>query len=321
MPSAELFHDSISRVIAVVLLFSSTPSLCMGQEIRSSAPRNSSSGQSQLNSDNWQENPAWLWERDFSQSPRNSTQGADHGSQGNIGTRSRVHGVFDRWRLNGSVTSGRGQDYAEITSECRGAVETRFSLDSAEWNNPSRRRQYYRDIDGLITTIGEQLLRDFNSPLSGTERTTFLRGLRAFTWQESQWQHYVRHGNRHFVFLSGGSYNALDDWGITQVARSGFSASESLNKRFFDTRGYCSISSSIYYGFMEFYTHYLKARANSCNGGDPLLQLAGAYNLYSWGASSCHSARSSRPNERNYQDRAISGFRGHFHSMPWKKEM
>lgn len=268
----------------------------------------------------WENQPEWRWLRDFSKSPRDDFPPPGDLQRENIGWKTRVYQRFDRWKMNGSISADRGQDFADVSKECRGKIEMRYALDPQEWQNASRRRQYFRDIDELITVVGDQLLKDFASPLKGEERKMFLRGLRALAWQESNWQHYVRYKKWFFVFLSGGSYNKLDDWGITQVARSGFEAHDLMNKKFFDKLGHCSISGTLYYGFMEYYFGYLQARSNACNNGDTLSQLVGAYNYYSSGANVCHNGFSNDRNYRDYQQRAMGGFRTHFRDMPWLKE-
>ncbi len=237
-----------------------------------------------------------------------------------LGTSENVHQAFQRWTLREAVHAGRGRSWAEISQECRGRIETNFALDRTEWSNAERKRRYFSDVDQLIEKVGNQLLAEFSNPLGAQEKELFLRALRALAWQESRWQHYLRHGSRYFVLLSGGSYNKLDDWGITQVARSGFSASQLLNKKFFETKGHCSIGSTLYHGFLEYYTGYVRAKSSACNP-DPVSSLVGAYNLYSSGASVCHDGLSPNTAFRDYQRRAMAGFRGHFSSMPWKREL
>src|SRR5262249_31877151 len=86
--------------------------------------------------------------------------------------------------------------------------------------------------DRSVIKVGRQLLTDFGNQLSGREKAAFIRALHALAWQESLWQHSIRYKNWFFVVLSGTSYNALDDWGITQVARSHGHPDELLNERF-----------------------------------------------------------------------------------------
>src|SRR4029453_11133956 len=215
----------------------------------------------------WEEEPASRWTRDFSNSARDArvplpTTQLD---QEKIGEKATVHDLFDRWVLNESVHVGRGKHYAEVTKDCKGKIELDFSLTPKQWQNPARQKRYYRSIDRLVIKVGRQLLADFGNQLSGREKKAFMRALHTLAWQESLWQHYIRYKNWFFVVLSGTSYNVLDDWGITQVARSGFHRDDLLNERFFAAKGYCSIGSTLYYGFMEYYLVYMDAGAPPCN--------------------------------------------------------
>lgn len=236
--------------------------------------------------------------------------------QENIGTRERVAGTFDRWRLKTSVTMGRGLSYAEVTAECRDRADENFVLTAAQWQDADRRTAYYTETDAMIDRVAAKLLADNGNKLPAAERAPFLRALKALAWQESRWQHYARHKDWLFVLLSGGSMNALDDWGIAQVARSSFGAEDRLNVPFFDGRGYCSIEASLAYGFSVYYRNYLEARSLSCNG-DPMTKLVGAYNRYSSGYSACHNAYSNDADYRNYQMNAMKGFRTQYDSAPW----
>jgi hypothetical protein len=232
----------------------------------------------------WEEQPASRWMRDFSNSRRDArvplpTTQLD---QEKIGEKTTVHDLFDRWLLHESVHAGRGTHYAEVTKDCKGKIELDFALTPEQWQNPARRKRYYRSIDRLVTKVGRRLLADFGNRLSGRERQAFMRALHALAWQESLWQHSIRYKNWFFVVLSGSSYNVLDDWGITQVARSGFHRDDLLNERFFASKGYCSIGSTLYYGFMEYYLIYMDARGLPCNDS-ALDKLLGAYNQYSSG--------------------------------------
>jgi len=189
----------------------------------------------------WEEEPASRWLRDFSNSARD-----DHVplpttqlEQERIGEKTTVHDLFDRWVLNESVHVGRGTHFTEVTKDCKGKIELDFALTAAQWQNRARRKRYYRSIDRLVIKVGRQLLADFGNQLSGREKAAFMRALHALAWQESLWQHYIRYKNWFFVVLSGTSYNALDDWGITQVARSHGHPDELLNERFFASKGYC----------------------------------------------------------------------------------
>jgi hypothetical protein len=122
------------------------------------------------------------------------------------------------------------------------------------------------------------------------------------------------------VVLSGTSYNVLDDWGITQVARSGFHRDDLLNERFFAAKGYCSIGSTLYYGFMEYYLIYMNARSLPCNDS-AMDKLLGAYNQYSSGFSYCHDEFSEDEKYRTYQIAAMNGFGNHYKNRTWLIKM
>ena len=270
----------------------------------------------------WEEEPASRWTRDFSNSARDArvplpTRQLD---QEKIGEKTTVHDLFDRWVLNESVHVGRGKHYAEVTKDCKGKIELDFSLTPTQWQNPARRKQYYRSIDRLVTKVGRQLLADFGNQLSGPEKQAFMRALHTLAWQESLWQHYIRYKNWFFVVLSGTSYNVLDDWGITQVARSHGSPDEPLNERFFASKGYCSIGSTLYYGFMEYYLIYMDARSLPCNDS-AMDKLLGAYNQYASGFSHCHDEFSEDEKYRTYQVGAITGFGKHYKNRTWLIKM
>jgi hypothetical protein len=222
--------------------------------------------------------------------------------------------------LNESVHVGRGKHYAEVTKDCKGKIELDFSLTPKQWQNPARRKRYYRSIGRLVIKVGRQLLADFGNQLSGREKKAFMRALHALAWQESLWQHYIRYKNWFFVVLSGTSYNVLDDWGITQVARSGFHRDDLLNERFFASKGYCSIGSTLYYGFMEYYLIYMDARSLPCNDS-ALDKLLGAYNQYSSGFSYCHDQFSEDEKYRAYQIGAMTGFGNHYKNRTWLIKM
>ena len=237
-----------------------------------------------------------------------------------IGTKMRVHGVFDRWTINSTVTGGRGTQWAEVTAECWGRVETQFALTSAQWSNSATRGEYYKNVNKLIEEVGQKLVADMGNKIPAAELPGFYHALKALAWQESNWQHYLRYKNWFFVKTSGGSYNALEDWGISQVARSGFQPNELLNAQFFQSLGHCGITSSLYYGYTEYYDNYMEARALSCNNtGDPLTKLIGAYNRYSSGYSACHNGFSPDAAYRDYQTRAMNGFKSQYQNQPWTK--
>ncbi|MBD3287268.1 hypothetical protein GF337_00555 [candidate division KSB1 bacterium] len=262
------------------------------------------------------------WQRDFSGSDRDTALSLPGGNfeDENIGKKTRVFGVFDRWKLNEDIRGNRGTQYAEITEECKGDIELDFALTPEEWAKEENRIDYYQRVEGLIEKIGDQLVADFGDSLVGTEKKLFIRALKTLAWQESQWQHYLRYKNRFFVIVSGGSYNKLDDWGITQLARSSFDPNVPLNQNFFESKGYCSISGSLYYGFMEYYYCYLEARSNPCNGRSLFNKIIGAYNRYSSGYSSC-CFDLARHDEgyRNYQISAMGHFKDKFILQPWQE--
>ncbi|WP_415063015.1 hypothetical protein [Bdellovibrio sp.] len=236
----------------------------------------------------------------------------------NIGTKIRVSNLFDRWTLKSSVTAGRGSQYADVTTNCYGKIDLPYALTADQWKDRAQKSAYYQSIDRLIEKVGLQLITDRGGVLTGTEKQNFLKTLKALAWQESGWQHYVRYKNWFFVILSGGSYNVLDDWGITQVARSGFSASQLLNAAFFSNKEYCSIESTLYYGFTEYYDNYIEARTLSCNQtGNPMDKLLGAYNRYSSGFSACYNGLSPDSAYRTYQINAMNGLKTHYQSAPW----
>jgi hypothetical protein len=272
----------------------------------------------------WLREPASRWERDFSNSPRDSlmSRSPENLDEGGIGVKTRVYDLFDRWKLSDSIRAGRGTQYAEISGECQGKIELDFALTPEQWQQPAMRRKYYLSIDALIARIGNQLLADFGDTLQGQEKKLFLHALKTLAWQESRWQHYLRHQDWFFVIVSGGSYNKLDDWGITQIARSSFDPKKLLNNNFFESKGYCSISSSLYYGFMEYYFCYLEAREHPGNGPSLFNKIVGAYNRYSSGYSACYYELAANDAAyRDYQIRAMGGFKDNFVLKPWEAVM
>jgi hypothetical protein len=270
----------------------------------------------------WEEEPASRWTRDFSHSRRDARVPLPTAQfdQEKIGEKTTVHDLFDRWILHESVHAGRGTHYAEVTTDCKGKIELDFALTPEQWQNPARRKRYYRSIDRLVIKVGRRLLADFGNQLSGREKQDFVRALHALAWQESLWQHSIRYKNWFFVVLSGSSYNVLDDWGITQVARSGFHRDDLLNERFFASKGYCSIGSTLYYGFMEYYLIYMQARSLPCNG-DAMDKLLGAYNQYASGFGYCHDELSEDEKYRAYQIAAMTGFGNHYKNRTWLMKM
>jgi hypothetical protein len=270
----------------------------------------------------WEEEPASHWTRDFSHSARDGRVplATTPLEQEGIGEKIPVDDLFDRWVLNESVSGGRGKHFTEVTKDCKGKIELDFALTPTQWQNPARRQRYYRSVERLVTKVGRRLLADFGHQLSGREKEAFMRALHALAWQESLWQHAIRYKNWFFVVLSGSSYNALDDWGITQVARSQSRPDELLNERFFASKGYCSIGSTLYYGFMEYYLIYMNARSLPCNDS-AMDKLVGAYNQYASGFSYCHGEFSEDEAFRAYQIRATTGFGNHYENRTWLQKM
>jgi hypothetical protein len=260
----------------------------------------------------WEEEPASRWTRDFSHSARDNRVPLPTTplEQEGIGEKITVHDLFDRWVLNESVHLGRGKHFTEVTKDCKGKIELDFALTPTQWQNRARRKRYYRSVDKLVTKVGRRLLADFGHQLSGQEKAAFMRALHALAWQETLWQHYIRYKNWFFVVVSGTSYNALDDWGITQVARSQRHPDERLNERFFASS----------YGFMEYYLIYMDARSLPCND-TAMDKLAGAYNQYASGFSYCHGEFSEDETFRAYQIGAMTGFGNHYKNRTWLQKM
>lgn len=243
-------------------------------------------------------------------------------TQENIGSKVRISNLFDDWTLKSAVSLGRGTHFADVTIECRGKIDLALALTPEQWQDKNLKAQYYTTMNQKIQDVGARLLNDKNNPFPEAEKQIFLNALKALAWQESNWQHYIRYKNWFFVFLSGGSYNALNDWGITQVARSGFNASNLLNEEFFNSKSYCSSLSSLYYGFNEYYNHYIRARSLSCNQtGDMMDIVLGAYNNYSSGFSACHDGLSTDPAYRTYQINAMNGLKTNYLNKPWVSQM
>jgi hypothetical protein len=268
----------------------------------------------------WLLEPAERWQRDFSGSARSQEippPASDLEEQG-VGLKTRVHDLFDRWKLDQKIAVGRGTYYADVTGECAAGIELDFALTAEQWLDPEMRAEYYRKVDALIEQVAGILLADFGNKFEPEERDLFLRALKTLAWQESKWQHYLRYRDWFFVIISGGSYNKLDDWGITQVARSSFQPEVLLNQNFFESKAYCSISSSLYYGFMEYYFCYLEARENPENGPSLFNKIVGAYNRYCSGYSSSCFALADDQGYREYQIRAMGGFQDKFIAKPWE---
>jgi hypothetical protein len=93
-----------------------------------------------------------------------------------------------------------------------------------------------------------------------------------------------------------------------------------LNERFFASKGYCSIGSTLYYGFMEYYLIYMNARSLPCNER-ALDKLLGAYNQYASGFSYCHNEFSEDEKFHTYQIGAMTGFGNHYKNRTWLMKM
>lgn len=268
----------------------------------------------------WLDESPTKWIRDFGTTRGDSSLPTppEIAESESTGTRTQVYELFHRWHFEPPISANRGTHYAELTDECRGLLEIDFALTPDAWQVPENRQAYYQAVNELIEKIGLTLLADFGKALEGAEKKLFLRALKTLAWQESRWQHYLRIGDAFFVIVSGGSYNKLDDWGITQLARSSFKPEILLNQNFFDSKGYCSISSSLYYGFMEYYFCYLEARKHPDNGSKLFNRIMGAYNRYSSGYSASCFALADDAGYRNYQINAMGGFKDNFILQPWE---
>jgi len=112
----------------------------------------------------WEEEPASRWTRDFSNSARDDRVPlpTTQLEQEKIGEKSTVHDLFDRWVLNGSVHVGRGKHYAEVTKDCKGEIELDFSLTPTQWQNPARRKRYYRSIYRLMRSEARSTTASWN---------------------------------------------------------------------------------------------------------------------------------------------------------------
>ena len=281
----------------------------------------------ELEGNPWQDSKyTSYWKRKFSSSASDQKIAVPKGEPEAFGKKSAVVDeqgslVFNRWSIDRSLNGGRATEVAAVSPECKGDIEIDFALTPETWASEGERKKYYKRIDALIMKIGRKLLADFdtNKEIIGQEKADFLRALKTLAWQETHWHHYFRFQDWFFVILSGGSYNALDDWGITQVARSDFKPANKLNAHFFAQKGHCSISNTLYYGFLEYYFSYKEARKEACNK-TAMEKLLGAYNLYSSGCSICFDARKlDDAGFSKYQDKALAGFSEKFLTAPWEK--
>lgn len=237
-----------------------------------------------------------------------------------IGRVERVEGLYDRWTLKKRFARPFVH-YADVTDECKGLIDISFALTDDEWKIPKNRIRYYGNVEELIEKVGEKLIADFGDKIKGDEKTYFIRALKATKWRESLWQHYFRYKNHFFVLLSASSFNKLADWGISQIARSHYKTGELLSKPFFDTKGYCSIASTLYYGSMIYYFNYMEARDKRCNGLSIMNKVLGAYNKYSSGYQACFYDVTEKAGDfQDYQISALGGFLNTFVQQPWKEK-
>jgi len=235
-----------------------------------------------------------------------------------IGKRKRVSGIFDKWHLKESIIGSRPPVNADITRECKGLIDIKYALTKVQWDDSKIRKNYYKNVNSLIERIAVKLVDDFGNEIRGAELDNFKHALKTLVWQESSWNHYFRYKDWFFTVLSPYDINKLGDWGITQIAKSGFKAKTLLNRTFFDLKGYCSIYSSLYYGFLEFYFNYLDSRDKRCNADSLKSKILGAYNRYSSGFSSCFDRFSQNPDFGKFQIEAQKQFWENFENKPWQ---
>jgi len=240
----------------------------------------------------------------------------------NIGTTVKVEGLFDRWSFNDDIKDRIFANYAEITNECKGQIELDFAFSKEEWAKTENQIKYYESVNNLIDKISEKFIADMENVLTGDEKDYFVRAFKSVVWNESLWQHYYRHKDWFFVLLSAKSFNKLCDWGITQIARSSHITGQLLSKPFFDTKAYCKISSSLYYGMAIYYFYYLKAREHPLNGNKVVMKLLGAYNSYSSGYEGYFwNISNSREDMRDFQLGALGGFLTTYINKPWETKV
>ncbi len=240
-------------------------------------------------------------------------------SEEKIGQKKRIKNTFDRWTLRKELRDRTFFNYADVTEECKGEIELEFAFTKKEWAKTEVQNRYYASIESLIEKIANQLLEDQQAPFGKEERELFVRALKAVTWNESLWQHYYRHKDWFFVLLSDAPFNHMSNWGISQIARSDYLTGKRLNQNFFESKAYCKISSTLYYGFLIFYTYYMDARSRECNGVSTINRLMGAYNSYCSGYAACFFDISNvNPDLRKFQIRALGGFMESFVNRRWK---
>ncbi len=238
-----------------------------------------------------------------------------------IGKRKIVYHIFDSYELDEKIFDQKHKVWADITEVCKGFIEIEYALTNEERLNIEKLNSYFVSVNDLIDMVTDKLLNDYGNPFDGEEKKKFTLALKTLAWQESGWQHYLKYKSWFFVILSKSTSNKLSDWGITQVARSGFKKKHLLNKAFFDNKGFCSISSTLYYGFLEYFYCYLNSREMPCNQSinDKLL---GAYNRYVSGFSSCHNRYSQMDVDYGeFQKKVLGEFSLKLNTRPWEKHI
>lgn len=240
----------------------------------------------------------------------------------NIGIRTRVEDLFDKWTLKEDKRDRLFMNWADVTTECKGLIETEYLLDAEQWAKTENQIKYYESVEKLIEQIADRMIKDMGGILQGEEKDLFVRALQAVIWNESLWEHYFRYKNWFFVLLSDQSFNKLSGWGISQISRSDYIDERPLSQNFFDSKAYCKMSSSIYYGMLIYYYYYLDARQKTCNGTSTMNRIIGAYNSYSSGYSACfYDISDTDPEFAQYQAGAIGGFLSSFVNERWKQKI
>jgi hypothetical protein len=208
--------------------------------------------------------------------------------------------------------------WINIGNSCSGSVETDYIINYQTWNNPEARIKYYRKVEQLIERVSAKIFEDFKLDFAPEEKREFAKALKTLAWQESAWMHYYVFDQRLLLYIGLSGFNSLGDWGITQVAKSAHKKSQLLNTPYFNSKAYCSIFSSLYYGFTEYLYAYIHARKSQCNLGSGIDRIIGAYNRYVSGFSSCHDRFSKTNREfRDFQTAALNNFRNTFTGEPW----
>jgi hypothetical protein len=208
--------------------------------------------------------------------------------------------------------------WIDITQDCSQLLEEDYLLTLATWTSSEKSRKYYRDIDRLIENVVEKLGKNFAISFEQGEKELFARALKTLAWQESGWLHYYTFDGKLLLFIGLSGYNSLGDWGITQIARSAHKKNQRLNETFFNTKAYCSVFSSLYYGFAEYIYAYQDSRQMECNSDSFIDRIIGAYNRYVSGFSACHDRFSkTNPQFGDFQKTVLNNFRHTFEEQPW----